>query len=40
MRSITIGSIASGIGLLADAWLLVFYSGADPVKFQVNRAFY
>lgn len=36
LRSVTVGSIASGIGLVADVWFLVFYSGADVVKFQVR----
>lgn len=36
LRSVTVGGIASGIGLVADVWFLVFYSGADVVKFQVS----
>lgn len=36
LRSVTIGSVVSGIGLVADVWFLVFYSGADVVKFQVR----
>ncbi|KIP03921.1 hypothetical protein PHLGIDRAFT_110314 [Phlebiopsis gigantea 11061_1 CR5-6] len=34
LRSVVVGGIASGIGLVADVWFLVFYSGADVVKFQ------
>lgn len=36
LRSVTLGSIASGIGLVADVWFLVVYSGADVAKFQVR----
>ena len=36
LRSVVVGGIASGIGLVADVWFLVFYSGADVVKFQVR----
>ncbi|KAK7686479.1 hypothetical protein QCA50_010075 [Cerrena zonata] len=32
-RSIAIGSIAAGIGIVVDAWFLVAYSSADAAKF-------
>ena len=34
LQTVTIGSITAGIGLVIDAWLLLFYSGADAAKFQ------
>ncbi|KAL4248404.1 hypothetical protein ABKN59_006838 [Abortiporus biennis] len=33
-RSIAIGSIAAGIGLVVDAWFIVRYSGANVEKFK------
>lgn len=38
-RAIAIGSIAAGIGLVADAWFIVAYSGADVTKFRVRTIF-
>lgn len=35
-RCVAFGSIAAGIGIAADAWLLVLYSGANTAKFEVN----
>ena len=35
-RSVAIGSISAGIGLVADAWFIVAYSGADVTKFKVS----
>lgn len=34
-RSIAIGSIAAGIGIVVDAWFLVAYSGTNVAKFKV-----
>ena len=34
-RSIVIGSIAAGLGIVIDAWLLFRYSGSSVQKFQV-----
>ncbi|THH22405.1 hypothetical protein EUX98_g8200 [Antrodiella citrinella] len=33
-RAIALGSIAAGLGIAVDAWLLVVYSGLSPRKFQ------
>ncbi|CAL1693780.1 unnamed protein product [Somion occarium] len=33
-RSIAIGSIAAGIGIVVDAWFLVAYSGTNVAKFK------
>ncbi|KAI0077437.1 hypothetical protein K474DRAFT_1707316 [Panus rudis PR-1116 ss-1] len=33
-RAVAFGSIASGIGIVSDAWFLVAYSGADAAKFK------
>ncbi|KAH8099900.1 hypothetical protein BXZ70DRAFT_1008870 [Cristinia sonorae] len=33
-KSIAMGSIAAGLGIVIDAWLLVMYSGASARKFQ------
>ncbi|KAI0687977.1 hypothetical protein BC835DRAFT_1419527 [Cytidiella melzeri] len=34
LRSVTVGSIASGIGLVIDAWFLVLYSSGDVDRFR------
>lgn len=34
MKAVTVGGIASGIGLVADVWFLVVYNGSDASKFQ------
>ncbi|GJE97821.1 hypothetical protein PsYK624_140430 [Phanerochaete sordida] len=34
MKAVTVGAIASGIGLVADVWFLVVYNGSDAAKFQ------
>jgi hypothetical protein len=33
-KAIALGSVASGIGLTIDAWFLLAYCNATPVKFQ------
>lgn len=35
LRSVTVGSIAAGIGLVIDAWFLVLYSSGNIERFQV-----
>lgn len=34
-RCVAFGSIASGLGIISDAWFLVAYSGANAAKFEV-----
>ncbi|KAN0091511.1 hypothetical protein V8E55_005077 [Tylopilus felleus] len=34
MKAIAVGSVASGIGLVIDAWFLLVYCNATPAKFQ------
>ena len=34
LRSVTVGSIASGIGLVIDAWFLVLYGSGDVDRFR------
>jgi hypothetical protein len=36
MRAVTVGSIASAIGVICDVWFLIVYSGSDGAKFQVR----
>ena len=36
LKAVTVGGIASGIGLVADVWFLVVYNGSDAAKFQVR----
>jgi hypothetical protein len=37
-RSVTVGSIASGIGLVIDAWFLMLYSSGDVERFKRRAA--
>lgn len=40
MKAIAVGSVASGIGLVIDAWFLLVYCNATPAKFQVSPVCY